>query len=215
MDRGTRTAREYRPGAPDLLISRIGALLGDSRTGETLRRNSLYLLAERWDELPGRVLPVMRDARVDVLPRDLAATALLESLAGLLRAGPRFAPVITHVSAGEHAPTLRSLLETARALAPLSFRKWVRLVHVGAEQVLWLSANAERFLPIDPAWRNSLIGLRYIGLDRVLDRGRLADLVTGPLPAPDTELLARLLFALPQARRPVAPADAGLSRFQP
>ncbi|SFQ03067.1 Male sterility protein [Amycolatopsis arida] len=206
---------QHRPGDPDVLISRVGALLGDARTGETRHRNSLYLLAERWDDLPGRVLPVMRGARVDVLPRDVAAAALLDSLAGLLRAGPRPQPVITHLCAGERAPTLRALLEAARAAAPLSFGSWVRLVPAGAEQVLWLSANAERFLPLPPAWRNSLIGLRYIGLDRVMDRGRLADLVDGPLPAPDTELLARLLFALPAARRPVAPADAGLSRFQP
>jgi hypothetical protein len=79
--------------------------------------------------------------------------------------------------------------------------------------VLWLSANAERFLPLSQAWRNSIIGLRYIGLDRVMERGRLAELAAGPLPEPSTELLARLLFDLPEPQRPLAPADSGLSRF--
>ncbi|MEW2569968.1 SDR family oxidoreductase [Streptomyces sp. NPDC047070] len=205
--------RQHGPGDPDILISRVAALLGDSRTGATRKRNSLYLLAERWDELPGRVLPAMRGAKVDVLPRDLAAGTLLDAVAGLRRSGPHPEPVITHLSAGERAPTLRALLETARALSPLAFGKWVRLVPASAEQVLWLSANAERFLPLSPAWRNSLIGLRYIGLDRVMERGRLAQLVDGRLPEPSAELLARLLFDLPEPQRPLAPADHGLSRF--
>ncbi|RNG18296.1 SDR family oxidoreductase [Streptomyces botrytidirepellens] len=205
--------RRHGPGEPDVLISRVAALLGDSQTGATRKRNSLYLLAERWDELPGRVLPAMRGARVDVLPRDLAAGTLLDALAGLHRSGPRPEPVVTHLSAGERAPSIRGLLEVARAIAPLHFGKWLRLVPASAEQVLWLSANAERFLPLSQAWRNSLTGLRYIGLDRVMERGRLAGLVDGPLPEPSTELLARLLFDLPAPKRPLAPADSGLSRF--
>ncbi len=206
-------AKQHRPGDPDVLISRVAALLGDSRTGATLKRNSLYLLAERWDDLPGRLLPAMRGARVDVLPRDTAAGALLDAITGMLHGGPRPEPVVTHIAAGERAPTIRGLLEVARALSPLSFGKWVRPVPATAEQVLWVSANAERFLPLSQAWRNSIIGLRYIGLDRVMERGRLAELVDGPLPAPSTELLARLLFDLPAPQRPLAPADSGLSRF--
>lgn len=206
-------ATRHRPGGPDVLIARVGALLGDSRTGRTHRRNSLYLLAQRWDELPGRLLPAMRGARVDVLPRDMAAGTLLAAVAGMLAGGPRPEPVIVHVSAGERAPAIRSLLEAARSVAPMSFAKWVRPVPASAEQVLWLSANAERFLPLSAAWRNSLIGLRYVGLDRVFERGRLAGLADAPPPAPGTELLARLLFDLPVPTLPVAPADNGLSRF--
>lgn len=206
-------AMPHRDGDPDVLIARLAALLGDSRTGRTFRRNSLYLLAERWDELPGRLLPAMRGARVDVLPRDLAAGALLDAVAAMLRTGPRGEPVIVHVCAGERAPTVRSLLEAAQSCSPLSFGRPVRLLPASAEQILWLSANAERFLPLKPAWRNSVIGLRYIGLDRVLERGRLAELLDGPLPSADTELLARLLFELPAPRRPAPVADPGLSRF--
>jgi nucleoside-diphosphate-sugar epimerase len=206
-------ACHHRPGEPDVLIGRVGALIGDSRTGHTLRRNSLYMLVQRWDELPGRLLPAMRGARVDVLPRDMAAKALLAAVAGMLRGGPRSEPVTVHFSAGEQAPSIRSLLEAARSVNPMSFAKWVRPVPASAEQILWLSANAERFLSLSQAWRNSIIGLRYIGLDRVMERGRFAGLVDGPLPAPDTELLARLVFGLPAIAPPVAPADSGLSRF--
>jgi hypothetical protein len=200
-----------------VLVCRVAALMGDSRTGKTVKRNSLYLLAERWDEWPGRVLPVMRGARVDALPRDMAAATLLDALAGMLRAGPRPSPVFAHLCAGEQAPTTRALLEVARAVTPRTFGKWIHFVPAGAAQVLWASANAERFLPLSPAWRNSVIGLRYIGLDRVMERGRLAGLVDGPLPAPETELLARLLFDAPLTpERPlVSAADVGLSRFQP
>lgn len=208
-------ATRLLPEDRDVLICRVAALLGDSRTGQTLKRNSLYLLAERWDEVPGRVLPAMPGARVDVLPRDFAAATLLDAVAGALRAEARSEPVVFHLAAGECAPTTRALLETARAVSPSSFGRWIRMVPVTAGQVLWLSGNAERFWPLTQAWRNSMIGLRYIGLDRVMERGTLAGLVHGPLPAPSTELIARLLFDAPATSRPVALADAGLSRFQP
>lgn len=206
-------AARCQPGGPDVLIPRVGALLGDSRTGRTHRRNSLYLLAQRWDELPGRLLPAMRGARVDVLPRDLAAGMLLAAVSAMVTGEPQPGPVTVHLSAGERAPAIRSLLEAARSVAPMSFGQWVRPVPASAAQILWLSANTERFLPLTAAWRNSLIGLRYIGLDRVMERSRLAGLTGAALPAPDTELLARLLFDLPAPALVAAPADNGLSRF--
>ncbi|EEP70556.1 conserved hypothetical protein [Micromonospora sp. ATCC 39149] len=74
------------PGGPaPVLIARMPALVGDSRTGRTLRRNSLYLLADRWSDLPGNVLPAMRDARVDALPRDVAAGTLLRLVRAVVR----------------------------------------------------------------------------------------------------------------------------------
>ncbi|QFZ20676.1 SDR family oxidoreductase [Saccharothrix syringae] len=208
-------AAAHRPGDPDVLIARVGALLGDSRTGRTAKRNSLYVLSDRWRDLPGRVLPAMPGARVDILPRDVAARGLLDALDGMVRAGPRAEPVIVHVTAGERAPTLRNLLETARSIAPGAFGEWVRLVPASAERILWLSGNAQRFLPLSKGWRNRVIGLRYIGLDRIWERGRLADLVAGPLPAADPEVLARLTFDLPAPRPPVAPGDPNLARFRP
>lgn len=215
------TCRGARHGEPDLLIARVAALLGDSRTGATLRRNSLYLLAERWDDLPGRLLPVMPGARVDAVPRDHAAACLLQAVRALVRrargeisgAEPAGDPLIVHLSSGEQAPTTAALLEAARSISPHRFARWVRLLPVSAAQVLWLSANAERHLPLNQAWRNSAIGLRYVGLDRVMDRTRLAGLVDD-LPAPGTELLAQLLFDLADPGRSLgAIGDRGLSRF--
>jgi nucleoside-diphosphate-sugar epimerase len=211
--------RHGDPGDPgDILIARVGGLLGDSHTGRTARRNSLYVLSDGWGDLPGRVLPVMRGARVDVLPRDAVAGMLLDAVAGMLRREPDVEPVIAHLVAGERAPTLRALLEAARSIAPLSFGKWVRLVPASAEQILWASANAHRFLPLSQDARIRAIGLRYLGLDRVWERGRLAELVElvgGTLPEPDTEMLARLTFGLPAPKSAAAPSDRGLSRFLP
>jgi hypothetical protein len=196
-----------------VLIARVCALLGDSRTGRTLRRNSLYLLAERWSELPLRVLPAMPHARVDALPRDVAAETLLTALRAL-GAGPAVAsPVFAHVAAGEHAPTLRSLLESARATSPRRFDQWVHVVPAPAELILSLSQNLERFANLPDAWRNSVIGLRYVGLDRQYERVNLARLVAGPLPQPSVELLGRLVFELPEPTTSLPVSDPGLSRF--
>jgi nucleoside-diphosphate-sugar epimerase len=208
-----------QPDAPPVLIARICALLGDSATGATLRRNALYLLAERWSDIPLRLLPAMPGSRVDALPRDIAATTLLTALGGLTTRTGRAAqalpgqPVIVHVAAGEQAPTLRSVLEAARACAPHRFDRWVRVVPARAELILTVTQNLERFADLSPGWRNSVIGLRYVALDRVYERARLAELTGGQLPDPPVELLARLLFDLPRRAVPQSVSDPGLSRF--
>ena len=215
--------RSSRPGEPDVLVARICALLGDERTGRTLRRNSLYLLAERWPDIPLRVLPAMPRARVDALPRDVAADALLRALHGMSSGPAGAGTVIVHVAAGERAPTLRSLLEAARAQSPYRFARWVRVVPAPVELVVGLSQNLERFVDLSEAWRNSVIGLRYVGLERLYERANLArlldgtrldgTLLDGTLPRPSVELLARLLFDLPEATTSRPVTDPGLSRF--
>lgn len=205
--------RRGGPDAPDTLVARVCALLGDSETGRTLRRNSLYLLAERWPDIPLRVLPAMPHARVDALPRDVAAESLLAAVRGLLDQPTDGEPVVAHVAAGEEAPTLRSLLEAARARHPHRFDSWVRIVPAPAELILSLSQNTERFVNLSDAWRNSIIGLRYVGLDRRYERANLATLTGGDLPHPTVELLARLLFDLPARPAALPVADPGLSRF--
>ncbi|MGH3937710.1 MAG: SDR family oxidoreductase [Pseudonocardiaceae bacterium] len=196
-----------------VLIARVAALLGDSVSGQTLRRDSLYLLAERWADIPFRVLPVMAGARVDVLPRDVAADALLRAVRGLLAQARADEPVTVHVALGERAPTLRGLLEMARSQYPNRFGKWIRVVPAPANLVFELSTNLERFVDLSPAWRNSVIGLRYIGVNRVHERGNLAALTGGSLPDVPVELLARLLFDLPERAADEPVVDAGLSRF--
>jgi nucleoside-diphosphate-sugar epimerase len=179
--------------AAPLLILRVSALVGNSRTGRTLRRNSLYMLADRWADLPGGVLPAMPGARVDALPRDVAAAAVLRALRGAVERPPD-GPVICHLGLGESAPSLRGLLDIAWTGDPMRFRRPPRVVPSTARQIVWFSQNVHRFVPLSPHARNLLIGLRYIGLDRVFARPRLAALLGGDVPAVPVERLAALIF---------------------
>lgn len=200
------------PDRPPLLIARLPALVGDSRTGRTLRRNSLYLLADRWDDLPGGVLPAMRDARVDVLPRDVAATGLVRLVREVV-ARPPDRPLICHLGLGESAPSLRGVLAAARTAGGRRGRRDLRVVTVGARALLWSSRNADRFLPLGQSAHNALIGLRYIGLDRVFSRPVLASLLGDDLPAVDVDVLARLVFGAPPRRLDSPAGNGSMARF--
>jgi len=200
------------PDRPPLLIARMPALVGDSRTGRTLRRNSLYLLTDHWTDLPGGVLPVMRDARVDALPRDLAAAALVRAVRAVVERTPS-APLICHLGLGETAPSLRGLLAAARTAGGQRGRGEPRLVTVGARALLWSSLNADRFLPLSQSDHNALIGLRYIGLDRVFSRPVLASLLGDDLPAVDVDVLARLIFGARPRRLDSPVVNGSMARF--
>lgn len=205
-----------------LLILRPCALVGSAATGRTLRRNSLYMLADRWDDLPGGLLPAMPAARVDALPRDVAARTLLRAVRRLAAAPdtgwpgtgpPDDGPLICHLGLGEAAPSVRGLLDAAFTADPERFRRPPRVVSATARQIVWTSQNAHRFLPLAPAARNALIGLRYVGLDRVFARPRLAALLGGDLPAADLGLLAGLLFGAPQRGLGTPAAGGSMARF--
>jgi nucleoside-diphosphate-sugar epimerase len=180
------------PGAPPLVIARVCALVGDSRTGRTLKRSSLYLLGDRWDDLPAGLLPAMRGARVDALPRDLAATVLLKAVSALCERRPA-EPVVCHLGAGETAPTIQSLLEAAHSADRLRFRRQPRTFPIPARSLVWLTQNADRFVALPPSWHNAVIGLRYVAMDRIFPRAALASLVPD-LPRGDADLLASLVF---------------------
>jgi nucleoside-diphosphate-sugar epimerase len=197
---------------PPLLIARLPALIGDSRTGRTLRRNSLYMLADRWDELPGGLLPAMRDARVDMLPRDLAAAVLVRAVRAVVQRLPA-EPLICHLGLGETAPSLRSLLAAARTAGGQRGRGEPRVVTVGARALLWSSLNADRFLPLSQSAHNALIGLRYVGLDRVFSRPVLASLLGGDLPAVDIDVLARLIFGAKPRQLDSPVSNGSMARF--
>ena len=77
-------------------------------TGATSRRNSLYMLADRLEDLPLGVLPISRGGRVDMLHRDVAAGLLLDALRAL-HERPNEEPEIVHVCAGESAPTTEAV----------------------------------------------------------------------------------------------------------
>ena len=194
--------RRLLDGARDVptAIARIGGLVGDSRTGATAKRHSLYVLADRWESLPGGVMPVVRRGRVDMLPRDDAARLLLGMLERLV-AEPPAEPVIAHVCAGESAPTTEALMG---AIGYVTEGRAVtrRSLPVPARALVWSSNNLQRLRTFSDAEQNMLIGLRYLALDRVFERSRIAALVDGPLPSPSAELLARLAFGVPAEEEP-------------
>ncbi|MEO3786701.1 SDR family oxidoreductase [Actinocorallia sp. B10E7] len=187
------------PGAVPLLIARVCALIGNSSTGRTLKRSSLYLLADRWDDLPAGVLPVMRGALVDALPRDTAATLLLRAVRALCDTRPE-EPLVCHLGAGETAPSVNSVLDAAHGLDPMRFRREPRFVKAPVRPLVWLTQNADRFAGLSASWHNSLIGLRYVAMERVFPRAVLASLVGGDLPRADPELMASLVFGLSRRR---------------
>jgi len=193
-----------------LLVARIGGLVGSSTTGATVRRNSLYLLADRWGDLPGGLMPSFGSGRIDVLPRDVVGALLLRALrAAARRGGGRR---IVHVCAGETAPRTDALIALAQSLDAAGRLAPVRQVPAPRGAMVWAAQNAERFLDLSRERGNAVAGLRYLALDRLFERGRLAELVGGDLPGASVELVARLVFGLDEPAR-AAGGDPALARF--
>jgi nucleoside-diphosphate-sugar epimerase len=223
---GTRTAYEHSKWLAEralldpsrgsdglqVAIARIGGLVGNSATGATAQRNSLYLLLDRWEAMPGRVLPVAARGRVDMLPRDIAGDLLLRASRGLAGSSDT-CPAIVHVCAGEQAPTIDTLIGTLRSLDGWGSVAPPRLVHVSDRVLLGVARRLEAVTPMSATWRNALIGLRYLSLDRVFERSRLAGAVAGPLPVPSVELLARLAFEVPDLGAFPSRGTSSLARF--
>lgn len=199
---------------PPVVIARIGGLVGDSRTGATVRRNSLYMLTNPDYLPPGRLLPVARGGRVDMLPRDEAGDLLLR-LVGAARREAATTTEIVHVCAGESAPTTASLLEALRSADALGAVRGPRPVRVPAAVTTWLSEHVDRVQSLSVARRNAVVGLRYLAFDRRFERARLRDRVGDPLPQVTADGLARLAFGVPaELPRPWrASATPSLARF--
>lgn len=201
-----------RGDGPAVAVARMGGLVGSSRTGHTVKRNSLYTLADRWDDLPRGLMPVHPRGRVDMLPRDMAAEALIGLVEGVRERRPP-EPVIAHVCAGEAAPSTLALLRAVRSLDLAGVRSRVRALPVPRRPLVWATQNAERFLSLSGADRNVVMGLRYLAIDRVFERARLAQL-SGALPAPSLEELVRLVFGAGAGEVEPAPEYGSLARFR-
>lgn len=204
--------RAGRQDGPALCIARIGGLVGSSITGATHRRNSLYLLADRFGDLPLGLLPVSRAGRVDMLHRDVAAGTLLDVLRAL-HAEPPEEPEIVHVCAGESAPLTRVVLDALDSVDMARRRSRARPVRAPIDAVLAASEQLSRYHDVPAKWHSLLIGLRYLSLDRVFERSRLAALVPGPLPTTTIEDLVRSAFDLPAEDAEPAPGPLSLARF--
>jgi thioester reductase-like protein len=209
------TALLGRAGRGDrsaLCIARIGGLMGSSVTGATRRRNSLYMLADRFESLPLGLLPLSPGGRVDMLPRDVAGRLLLDALLALYAAPPD-EPEIVHVCAGESAPLTHVLLSTLASVDLAHRRRRLRRLHVPIGGILSASEQLTRYYEAPLSWRNALIGLRYLSLDRIFERARLAALVPGRLPVTSIEDLVRSAFELPARRTQPAAGSLSLARF--
>jgi len=197
--------------APAVVVARIGGLIGNSVTGATARRNSLYLLADEWRRLPGRVMPSFGAGRVDALPRDAAGRLVLRTVAAALADS---APEVVHVCAGEAAPRTDALVALARSMDVTGRLGGAVPLPVPSRALVWASQNAERFVDMSRPRGNALAGLRYLLLDRMFERDRLATAVGTDLPAPSLEQLARLLFELPTPE-PRSVGDPAIARLDP
>jgi thioester reductase-like protein len=193
-------------------VARVGGLVGNSHTGRTAKRNSLYMLADRLRGLPLRVMPIVPMGRLDMLPRDRAAGTLL-AFARVLSDREPGSRHLVHVSAGDSAPT------TAAVIGALRYADWrgeaprPRTVRVPPSWVLNASGHLDRVESLSARWSNAVTGLRYLAIDRIFERDRLAGLVDGPLPSTSADELVRLAFELREPLpRPFA-ADNSLARF--
>ena len=208
--------RARRTGHP-VLVARVGGVVGNSVTGRTTRRSSLYQLVSRRDEERRlRVLPAQRGARVDTLPRDLVGEALLRMLGhGRARGYDAWrAGVIAQVAAGERAPTLAAMLAHLEAVDAGHRYQVPRLVPVSRGVVQTLTRTGTRYVRLSRQAGNRLHGLRYVAVDRVFERGRFAALTGGWLPAVPLETILRITFDLAEHPPVVPTADLPLGRFQ-
>jgi thioester reductase-like protein len=203
-----RAARDGDDG-PALCVARVGGLVGNSVTGATRRRNSLYMLADRLEDLPLGLLPLSRGGRVDMLHRDVAAELLLEALLKL-HAEPPAEPEIVHVCAGEAAPLTEAVFRALDSVDLAHRRRRPRTFRIPTSALLATSEQLRRYHDVPPKWNNLLIGLRYLSLDRIFERSRLGALLSRPLPTIAIEALVRSAFEIPE--RPEAPVG-GLARF--
>ncbi|TVL91481.1 SDR family oxidoreductase [Streptomyces sp. SAJ15] len=209
-------ARARRTGHP-VLVARVGGVVGNSATGRTTRRSSLYQLVSRREEDSAlRVLPAQRGARVDTLPRDVIGESLLR-LVGHGR-GDGFtgwrSGVIAQVAAGERAPTLAALLAQLEGMDAGSRYHVPRLVPASRGVLQTVTRVGTRYVRWSRQAGNRLHGLRYVTVNRVFERGRFAALTGGWLPAVPLETTLRITFDLAEQRPAEPVADLPLGRFQ-
>lgn len=205
-------ARRDQERGPALCIARVGGLVGHSVTGATARRNSLYMLADRLDELPLGLLPISAGGRVDMLHRDVAASLLLDALRAL-HERPNDEPEILHVCAGESAPTTEAVFRALDSLDHAHRRRRPRTLRLPVSVLLAGSEQLRRYHDVPRKWQNLLIGLRYLSLDRIFERPRLATLLGRALPSVSIEALVRSAFELPERAFEPAGGELSLARF--
>jgi nucleoside-diphosphate-sugar epimerase len=208
-------SRQAAASGTPVLIARVGGVVGHSVTGLTSRRSSLFQLLTPRRKGYTPIIPAQPGARVDMLPRDVIGETLLRLL-GSARAD-RFAAwrggVIAHLAAGESAPTLAAMLAILRGLDEGRDYSVPTIVPVPVSVLALASRGPTRYLRLSREAGNRLHGLRYICVDRVFERARLAGLTGGWLPSASVESMLRTTFGYPVSPPPAASAELPLGRF--
>jgi nucleoside-diphosphate-sugar epimerase len=208
------SARAARSGHP-VLVARIGGAVGNSRTGRTTRRSSLYQLVSARDDKRLPVLPTRPGARVDTLPRNILGATLLRLLGHGRRQG--FAAwhggMTVQVAAGEQAPTLAAMLTQLDALDEGSRYRVPVPLPVPAGVLTAVTRVGTRYVRWSRQAGNRLQGLRYVAVDRIFERSRLAALTGGWLPAAELDTILRVTFDLPIRAPVTASTELPMGRF--
>lgn len=87
-------------------VARLSTIVGDSRDGRVTRTAAFHHALRLYYQSLAPMLPGTPDSRVDLIPLDYAADAVVTMLCREYRAGSRW-----HVCAGDHAPRLDELLD--------------------------------------------------------------------------------------------------------
>lgn len=196
-----------------VLVVRIGGLVGNSLTGATAKRNSLYMLADRWGEFPLGVLPVARSGRVDMMPRDFIGGMLLELLESVFEHAHQIDTPV-HLCAGDTAPTAEALFAVVRSLDVDGLLPDVNPLYVPGSSVLFASRQLERVAKVPASWQNLLIGVRYLSIDRVFDRAKAAALIRRQPDGITAHDLARICFGLDPQRPVETRTESALATFR-
>jgi nucleoside-diphosphate-sugar epimerase len=208
-------ARQAAATGTPVLVARVGGVVGNSMTGRTTRRSSLFQLLSPRGQRSWPLVPAQPGARVDMLPRDVIGEMVLRLLGharerdfAAWRGG-----VIAHLAAGEQAPTLASMLAQLRELDEGGEYQVPIIVPVPVGALAVASRGAVRYMRWSRAAGNRLHGLRYVAVDRVFERFRLVGLTGGWLPSASLESVLRLTFGLPARSPAFEPGELPLGRL--
>jgi nucleoside-diphosphate-sugar epimerase len=183
-------------------LVRVTSVIGDAGQPGRGRRQGPYLLLDAAARTGRRWLVANPRARVDLVPRDLAAAALVELVARRDRLTDGF---IGHLCLGETAPTVATLVAALNDGQRLLGRPPFRLLPLPESGMLRGVDAAARLVPLADRNRNSLLALRYVALERLFGRERLGALLPGAMPNADVGQLARILLGTPVAGPPDRP----------
>lgn len=191
-----------------LAVVRLGGIVGGN-PDRPYGLSTLELLGLR-DRLPGGRFPVIRGGRVDVLEREVAAQALLETIRFLHRT--EAAPDLFHLCAGSSAPSLESVVAAANYASP-GFGSGGRSVALPRSAAGWLRSPFLRSFSFSPTTTALLDGLKYVSENRVYERHNLSIALDQLPQAPSAVRMSELIFGASSTPEAITPDPLGSGLF--